>query len=53
LAAEIKAREGAPHILVNNAGANWGAPLDEFPEAGWDKVMETGCSLSANTHTSL
>jgi NAD(P)-dependent dehydrogenase (short-subunit alcohol dehydrogenase family) len=25
---------------VNNAGANWGAPLDEFPEAGWDKVMD-------------
>jgi NAD(P)-dependent dehydrogenase (short-subunit alcohol dehydrogenase family) len=28
------------HILVNNAGANWGAPLAEFPESGWDKVMD-------------
>jgi 2-deoxy-D-gluconate 3-dehydrogenase len=28
-------------VLVNNAGASWGAPLDEFPEAGWDKVMDT------------
>ncbi len=28
------------HILVNNAGATWGAELDEFPEGGWDKVMD-------------
>ncbi len=27
-------------ILINNAGASWGAPLDEFPEGGWDKVMQ-------------
>jgi NAD(P)-dependent dehydrogenase (short-subunit alcohol dehydrogenase family) len=26
---------------VNNAGAAWGAPLEEFPEIGWDKVMDT------------
>ncbi|HTO71004.1 MAG TPA: SDR family oxidoreductase [Myxococcota bacterium] len=37
---EIGKRETALHILVNNAGANWGAPLDEFPESGWDKVMD-------------
>ena len=41
LADEIKARESALHILVNNAGAVWGAPLEEFPEVGWDKVMDT------------
>jgi NAD(P)-dependent dehydrogenase (short-subunit alcohol dehydrogenase family) len=40
LVAELRAREPALHILVNNAGANWGAPLDEFPESGWDKVMD-------------
>ncbi|HAL41762.1 MAG TPA: 3-oxoacyl-ACP reductase [Gammaproteobacteria bacterium] len=28
-------------ILVNNAGVAWGAPLEEFPEIGWDKVMDT------------
>jgi len=28
-------------ILVNNAGVAWVAPLDEFPENGWDKVMDT------------
>ncbi|HEX4946365.1 MAG TPA: SDR family oxidoreductase [Blastocatellia bacterium] len=41
LADEIKVRESALHILVNNAGAAWGAPLEEFPESGWDKVMDT------------
>ena len=38
--AELAAKEPALHILVNNAGANWGAPLAEFPESGWDKVFE-------------
>jgi NAD(P)-dependent dehydrogenase (short-subunit alcohol dehydrogenase family) len=28
-------------VLVNNAGAVWGAPLEEFPEIGWDKVVHT------------
>jgi NAD(P)-dependent dehydrogenase (short-subunit alcohol dehydrogenase family) len=27
------------HILVNNAGAAWGAPLGEFPASGFDKVL--------------
>ena len=29
------------HVLVNNAGATWGAPLEDFPEAGFDKVIAT------------
>jgi 2-deoxy-D-gluconate 3-dehydrogenase len=33
-------REPGIGILVNNAGASWGAPLDEYPESGWDKVMD-------------
>jgi NAD(P)-dependent dehydrogenase (short-subunit alcohol dehydrogenase family) len=41
LAAELSSREQALHILVNNAGAAWGAPLEEYPEAGFDKVMDT------------
>ncbi len=28
-------------ILVNNAGVTWGAPLDEFPPVGWEKVLHT------------
>lgn len=41
LAAEIGAEVGdRVHILVNNAGATWGAPLEEFPASGWDKVLD-------------
>jgi NAD(P)-dependent dehydrogenase (short-subunit alcohol dehydrogenase family) len=32
--------EPALDILVNNAGTVWGASFDEFPEGGWDKVMD-------------
>src|SRR5258705_4443808 len=39
LAAEIKKREPKLDILVNNAGAAWAADFEEFPELGWDKVM--------------
>ena len=39
LADELSEREDALHILVNNAGATWGAPLEEYPIDGWDKVM--------------
>ncbi|MBL4631832.1 MAG: SDR family NAD(P)-dependent oxidoreductase [Paraglaciecola sp.] len=37
---EILKREPKIDILINNAGAAWGAPVEEFPEAGWDKVMD-------------
>jgi NAD(P)-dependent dehydrogenase (short-subunit alcohol dehydrogenase family) len=40
LAREVGEREQALHILVNNAGATWGAPLAEFPAAAWDKVVD-------------
>src|ERR1700688_3623118 len=39
LASEIRKREPKLDILVKNAGAAWGADFDEFPESGWDKVM--------------
>ncbi len=32
---------GRIDILVNNSGANWGAPVLEYPLDGWQKVMET------------
>ncbi|ADG87772.1 3-oxoacyl-ACP reductase [Thermobispora bispora] len=34
----VSARESRLHVLVNNAGAAWGAPLEEYPEHGFDKV---------------
>ncbi len=39
--AEFSQRESKLDVLVNNAGVAWGAPIDEFPEKGWDKVMDT------------
>jgi NAD(P)-dependent dehydrogenase (short-subunit alcohol dehydrogenase family) len=32
--------ESSLDILVNNAGPAWGAPYEEFPESGWDKVVD-------------
>ncbi len=37
-AAEVAGREDRLHILVNNAGATWGAPLEEYPLAAFDKI---------------
>jgi NAD(P)-dependent dehydrogenase (short-subunit alcohol dehydrogenase family) len=34
------AHEPQLDILVNNAGAAWLAPYEEFPEKGWDKVVD-------------
>ena len=39
LADETLQRLGDVHILVNNAGASWGAPAEDHPVAAWDKVM--------------
>ncbi len=32
-------RVGNVDVLVNNAGAAWGAPAEDHPLAAWDKVM--------------
>jgi len=40
LAAAVGERERQLHILVNNAGATWGAPLEEFPSSAWDKLLD-------------
>jgi len=39
IAAELKSRTDKLHILVNNAGRTWGAPLETFPFAAWEQVM--------------
>ncbi|MFG1621765.1 SDR family oxidoreductase [Kribbella sp. NPDC049227] len=40
LAEELRRRTDVLHVLVNNAGASWGAPLEEFPMHAWDKVLD-------------
>lgn len=58
IAADISTEEGCQALvegvrgytdrldgLVNNAGATWGAPFDEFPPDAWDKVL--GANLKA------
>jgi gluconate 5-dehydrogenase len=32
-------RLGHIDILINNAGASWGAPAEDYPLEAWDKVM--------------
>lgn len=39
LADEVAKREQQLHVLVNNAGANWGAPIDQYPDDAFDKVF--------------
>ncbi len=39
LADEIASREDRLHILINNAGATWGAPMADHDDAAWDRVL--------------
>jgi NAD(P)-dependent dehydrogenase (short-subunit alcohol dehydrogenase family) len=39
-AAEVAKHWDRVDVLFNNAGASWGASIDDFPEVGWDKVMD-------------
>ncbi|KAL0477244.1 rhlG [Acrasis kona] len=38
-AEEIKKREQRVDVLVNNAGTSWAAPLEQYPDSAWDKLM--------------
>lgn len=40
LVAELSKRESSIDVLVNNAGMGWIAKMGEFPEVGWDRVMD-------------
>lgn len=39
LADAYRGYEDRLHVLVNNAGANWGEQLETFPADAWDKVL--------------
>jgi NAD(P)-dependent dehydrogenase (short-subunit alcohol dehydrogenase family) len=40
LAAALKSRERALHVLVNNSGTSWGAPMATHDTKGWDKTYD-------------
>lgn len=39
LVSAVLERHGQIDILINNAGANWAAPAEDFPDEAWHKVM--------------
>ncbi|KAI9320495.1 hypothetical protein BX666DRAFT_1851819 [Dichotomocladium elegans] len=39
LAAALSKQEDHLDVLVNNAGATWGAPIDQYPDAAFNKIM--------------
>ncbi|MFN2376179.1 MAG: SDR family oxidoreductase [Candidatus Binatia bacterium] len=48
LAADLASREDKLDILVNNAGTNWGAPLAEYGDDAFQKVLATNVKAVFN-----
>ncbi len=49
MVADCTARLGSPDILINNAGIQHVAPIDEFPDDKWDAIL--AIILSSAFHT--
>lgn len=49
MVADCTAQFGSPDILINNAGIQHVAPVDEFPEDKWDAIL--GIILTSAFHT--
>ena len=39
-AAELGRQVRSVQVMINNAGTIWAAPIEEYPEAGWDKAFD-------------
>ncbi len=50
MVATAESEFGKVDVLVNNAGVQYVAPIDEFPESKWDLII--GVNMSAVFHTS-
>ena len=37
---QFLSKESHLDFLINNAGASWGSSIEDFPESGWDKVLD-------------
>ncbi len=48
LASELAKREAKLDILVNNAGTNWGAPLADYSDDAFQKVLATNVKAVFN-----
>jgi len=46
LVQRIRADEGGLSILVNNAGTNWAAPIEQYTDEGFAKVMNTNVNAA-------
>ncbi|MET8527898.1 glucose 1-dehydrogenase [Micromonospora sp. NPDC005172] len=53
LAAAVRERVDKLDVLVNNAGATWGAPLESYPEAAFDKLWAVNVKAVFRLTTAL
>ncbi|GAB3846154.1 glucose 1-dehydrogenase [Micromonospora andamanensis] len=53
LAAAVRDRVDKLDVLVNNAGATWGAPLESYPESAFDKLWAVNVKAVFRLTTAL
>ncbi|MTK01618.1 glucose 1-dehydrogenase [Micromonospora sp. CP22] len=53
LAAAVQDRVDKLDVLVNNAGATWGAPLESYPESAFDKLWAVNVKAVFRLTTAL
>jgi NAD(P)-dependent dehydrogenase (short-subunit alcohol dehydrogenase family) len=53
LAAAVRERFDRLDVLVNNAGATWGAPLESYPESAFDKLWAVNVKAVFRLTTAL